>query len=211
MMFQMREILQPHDNSDERPIGRFLIGLEQYSGQHDPYEFAREFAGNSDNFQRYKHNSREVPDIKYLEVDGRRVFLEFCVERYAYVWRIAVAAERLDHAEAIRKNQHPHGGERYELHCATPASRGKYYERGSQGSVIREKEFETKAELNKLQGLVEALLNKVDEHPGTVDEHLLVGLAQSADNLATHGEEPPVYTHGNFEGEIIIFSHHRNR
>jgi hypothetical protein len=154
----MRETIQSHENSDERPIGRFLLGLDEYEGRHDPYEYARDFARTDGNFQRYKHISREVPDTREIEVDGRKVDLKFEISRYAYIWRIIVFAER-HRTEHLSTNYQPHGGEVYDLYCATPKPAGKYYEYGNQRNIIRQREFNSPEQIRILQGVVERLVD----------------------------------------------------
>ena len=162
-LFKMSEYDQaPTQNEirDLRPIGRFLLGLEDYKGEHDRMTYAEEFGRRPGNFQKYRHKSLKVSEAdQELFLDGRKVTLEFSIDRYAYIWKIIVAAEvRL--TEHIGTNYHSHGGEQYELHCASPKSSGSYSEYGSQGKPIREREFDSEEILNKIQGIVERLVEK---------------------------------------------------
>lgn len=155
---QMTEVLNDqNEQRDPRPIGRFLLGLEEYRGKNDPYTYAKEFAMRPGNFSRFKHTSLKVGSHDEVTVDGRNVELEFEISKYAYIWKIIVFAER-HLTEHLSTGYIPHGGERYELHCALPKSHANYYERGVQGRVIRQREFDSEDELQTLQGLIERLI-----------------------------------------------------
>lgn len=157
----MTEVLQDqNEQRNPRPVGRFLLGLEEYEGRHDPFEFAMQYASRPGAFLLHKHVSAKVEVAKDLTIDDRDVKLEFAIERSAYVWRIIVAAER-------HKTQHladaylPHGGELYELRCAQPNSIAVYHEYGVQGRTLRSRKFEEHPLLQKLQGVVEHLLSGI--------------------------------------------------
>lgn len=153
----MTEVLK-HQNEqrDARPIGRFLLGMEDFSGKYNPMEYAEKFARSDGNFQKHKHKSVRVNDEDVM-VDGRKVELEFEISEFAYIWRIIVFAERY-RTEHLSTNYQPHGGEVYELHCAIPKSSGSYEEYGSQRNIIRRREFDNSDQLNMLQGIIERVI-----------------------------------------------------
>lgn len=155
----MREAYQP-DNSTpiERPIGRFLLGMEEFEGLNDPVEFAATFARTDGNFQKHRHKSVRV-NGEDVHVDGRKVELEFEISRYAYIWRIIVFAEQ-HRTEHLSTNYSPHGGETYELHCSTPKPSGTYAEYGNQRNIIRRREFESPEQIRMLQGVVERVVGR---------------------------------------------------
>lgn len=158
----MTEVL--HDQNEQRnprPIGRFLLGLEDFSGQFDPIEYAATFARTGDNFQKHKHKSVKVGGDE-VAVDGRSVELEFEISRFAYIWRIIVFAEK-HKAEDVSTGYQPHGGETYELHCAMPKSSGCYAEYGNQRNIIRRQEFDDSRHLNMLQGVVERIVRVCED------------------------------------------------
>lgn len=153
----MTEVLNDqNEQRNPRPIGRFLLGMEDFSGEYDPMEYARNFARNGDNFQKHKHKSTRV-DGEELVVDGRKVELEFEISRFAYIWRIIVFAEK-HKTEHLATGYQPHGGETYELHCAVPNPSGTYAEYGNQRNIIRRREFDDPEHLNMLQGVVERIV-----------------------------------------------------
>lgn len=156
----MTEVLsEQNEQREPRPIGRFLLGLDDFVGREDPLEYATRFSQQPDNFRMYRHRSVNVPLAnKELTIDGRGVTLEFAIGRSALVWTVTIAAER-HRIEDFATAYIPHGGEQYQLHCANPKSFGTYREYGMQRRIQTQKSFETPAALNHLQGLVETLLN----------------------------------------------------
>lgn len=159
---QMTEVLNTQNEQRQpRPIGRFLLGMEDFSGKNDPVEYAAEFVRSSDNFQKYKHTSVKV-DSEELSIDGRNVELEFEIGRYAYIWRIIVFAEQYK-TEHLSTGYQPHGGETYELHCSTPVSSGRYAEYGNLRNIIRRRDIDTPEQLNMLQGVIERLVRLQDD------------------------------------------------
>lgn len=158
----MTEVLHEQNEQQEtrnpRPIGRFLLGLEEFYGKNDPMDYARTFARTGDNFQRHKHKSVKVFGDEVM-IDGRKVELEFEISRFAYIWRIVVFAEK-HLTEHLSTNYNPHGGEMYELHCAVPQSRGSYAEYGNQRNAIRRREFDSAEQLSMLQGVIERVVGQ---------------------------------------------------
>lgn len=155
----MTEILrEQNEQPDPRPIGRFLLGMQDYHGQHDPFSFAAEFAAQPGNFRKYKHKSSTVQMDEPIKIDGRQVTLEFKIDHMAYIWKIIVAAEQR-RTDNIHTNYLTHGGERYELHCSIPKSHGKYQEYGAQGTALRQMDFDSEPLLRKLQGIVERIFS----------------------------------------------------
>lgn len=156
----MTEVL--HDKNDQqnerkaRPIGRFLLGMEEFVGKNDPMEFATQYARTGDNFQKHKHKSVRVDGAEVL-IDGRRVEVEFEISKFAYIWKIIVFAEQ-HRAEHLSTNYHPHGGEMYELHCAVPENSGKYAEYGIHRHIIRQREFDSMDQISILQGVIERVI-----------------------------------------------------
>lgn len=155
----MTEVLsEQNEQRDGRPIGRFLLGFDDYVGQYDPLEYATRFSHLQGNFRKYKHKRVNVHEAsKDVVIDGRQVTLEFSIARTALIWTVNVAAQRHT-IDDIATNYQPHGGETYELHCANPKSHGRYVEYGLQRVPLRQHEFDTPDVLNRLQGLVENLI-----------------------------------------------------
>lgn len=152
-----------------------------------------------------------------MTIDDRDVELEFSIERFAYVWSIRVAAER-HKTEHLKTNYVPHGGEQYELHCAESMLLGKYYEYGAQGNKMRKREFTSSEFLRKLQGVVERMielpntsLDEVDEHAGSIGQHLLVSPTKGVKDFAAQSNETAIDANGNVVGEVIILSDYRDR
>lgn len=157
----MTEVLNnQNEQRDSRPIGRFLLGMEEFEGLHDPVEFAATFARTDGNFHKHRHKSVRV-DGEDVFVDGRKVELEFEISRYAYIWRIIVYAEQ-HRTEHLSTNYSPHGGETYELRCSTPKPSGTYAEYGNQRNIIRRREFDDPQQLRMLQGVVERIVQRPD-------------------------------------------------
>lgn len=156
----MTEVLsEQNEQREPRPIGRFLLGLDDYVGHEDPMEYATRFAQQPDNFRKYRHRSAAVTVMnKEVTIDGRGVTLEFEIGRFALVWTVTVAAER-HRIENLATAYIPHGGELYQLHCAKPKSFGTYREYNMQRRIQAQTVFESPEALNHLQGLVETLLN----------------------------------------------------
>lgn len=156
----MTEVLsEQNEQRDPRPIGRFLLGLDGYSGRHDPLTYASQFAHLPGNFQKHKHRSAKVEDInKDIVIDERQVTLEFSIARSALIWTVTVSAERHRMGD-IATGYIPHGGEQYELHCAKPKSFGIYRQFDMQRRIMKQHEFDAPDVLNRLQGLVENLLD----------------------------------------------------
>jgi hypothetical protein len=146
-----------HENRDLRPIGRFLLGLESKAETDDLFLYAREFARRPGNFEKHKHKMRKIETSNAALIDDRGVQLEFMIDKFSYVWKITVAGEP-HKIEDLRTSYNPHGGEQYELHCSVSKNIGYYREYGTQGNVIRQREFEDSEQLQILQGFVEHLL-----------------------------------------------------
>ena len=157
----MTEVLptQNDQQRNPRPIGRFLLGFEQYAETKDPFAYAAEFAHLPGNFEKYKHTSLKIESAGDEAIDDRGVQLEFMIDRYSYVWKIIVAAER-HKTEDIGRNYVTHGGEQYELHCSVSKNIGYYREYTSQGMIMRERQIESGDELQTLQGLIEQLVDR---------------------------------------------------
>ena len=154
----MPEVLnEQNEERDPRPIGRFLLGLEDYASEHSPFEYAKEFVSRAGNFQKYRNKFLKINGQHAVEVDGRAAELEFSIGRNAFIWRIVMAAERFS-TEHIGKAHIPNGVQKYELHCMQPKTRAKYHEFNVQGMVIRQREFNDEEQVTMLQGLVERLL-----------------------------------------------------
>lgn len=159
----MTEFLrEQNEHRDPRPIGRFLLGMHDYAGVHDPFAFAAEFAMQPGNFRKYKHKSANVQMDEPIQIDGRNVTLEFKIDHMAYIWKIIVAAEQRRAAD-ITTNYLSHGGERYELHCSIPKSHGHYQEFGAQGIALRQMDFDSEFLLQKLQGVVEFIISAAQD------------------------------------------------
>lgn len=158
---QMTEVLsEQNEQRDGRPIGRFLLGFDGFAGQNDPLEYASRFSQLPDNFRKYRHKRATVTGTsKDILIDGREVTLEFTIARTALIWTVNVAAERHT-IEDIATNYQPHGGEIYELHCATPQTHGRYIEYGLQRRALRQHEFDSVETLLILQGVVERLVEE---------------------------------------------------
>jgi hypothetical protein len=154
----MTEVLNDqNEQRNPRPIGRFLLGLEGYTSEHDPFEYAKNFVSQSGNFHKYRNKFLKIKEQHELDIDGRAVELEFSVSRNAYIWKVIMAAEQFS-TESIGTAYVPHGVDKYELRCAQPKSRAEYRESNVQGIVIRRREFADDERLAMLQGLVERLL-----------------------------------------------------
>lgn len=158
---QMTEVLsEQNEQRNGRPIGRFLLGLDDFVGQNDPLEYASRFSHLPGNFQKYRHKRVKVPGAsRDILIDGREVTLEFSIARTALIWTVNIAAERHT-VEHIGMNYQPHGGEIYELHCSKPKSHGRYVEYGLQRRPLRQNEFDNPTTLNVIQGLVEQLIRE---------------------------------------------------
>lgn len=155
----MTEVLsEQNEQRDGRPIGRFLLGFDDYNGHHDSLTYATNFVNIPGNFQKYKHKTVVVKEANNdLRIDGRDVVLAFSIARSALIWTVTVAAER-HRIDDLSTGHIPHGGERYELHCAKPKSFGTYREYDMQRRAMRQQEFDSPVLLNRLQGVVETLL-----------------------------------------------------
>jgi hypothetical protein len=204
----MRERITSHEApKEERPIGRFLLDIEDTVSEEDPYEYARQFVRRPGNFEKYKHKSIKVGTAN---MDGHIVDVEFKIDRFEYVWKVSASGEEygIDH---ISRGSIPLGGEIYELHCAEKGTSGSYAELNVQRSVIRSKEFESEKNLQLLQGLIESIVDgrepslyQVDEHARTIGQHLLVRLSEGPDDLAAQGSELAVHPDGNLVGEVAV-------
>ena len=150
---------EQNDQRDPRPIGRFLLGFEDYEETADPFTYAVAFAHLPGHFERHKHKSVKIEDANEKVIDGRSVQLEFKVDRYSYIWKLTIAAEKR-HGEDIGTGYVSHGGEQYELHSSVSKNVGYYREYNSQGGVVRERQFDSAEELTALQSLVEQLLER---------------------------------------------------
>lgn len=156
----MTEVLsEQNEQRDPRPIGRFLLGFDNFAGKNDPMDFASDFARQPGNFQKYKHRSLAVPgvDTEFL-IDGRKVTLEFSIARSALIWTVSIAAEK-HRIEDLSTGHIPHGGEQYELHCAKPNSHGMYREYDMQRSTRKQFRYDDTEVLLCIQGLVENLID----------------------------------------------------
>lgn len=157
---KMTEVLsEQNEQRDPRPIGRFLLGIETYSGQYDPLTFATEFAHIPGNFQKYKHKTAKVGNMnRDIIIDGREVSLEFSIARSALIWTVSIAAEK-HRIEDLSTGYIPHGGEQYELHCAKPNSHGIYREYDMQRRTLKQFRYDDMEVLLCIQGLVENLVD----------------------------------------------------
>ncbi len=161
----MTEVLNnQNEERNPRPIGRFLLGLEDYKGEQDPFEYASEFASRPGNFAKFKHKSLNVGNTRDIMIDGRGMTLDFSISRYAYIWKIIIFAER-HLTEHLSTNYTPHGGERYEIRCSVAKSQGSYTEYGVQGMAIKNREFDSAEQLQTLQGLIESIIDVGDTEP----------------------------------------------
>lgn len=156
----MTEVLsEQNEQRDGRPIGRFLLGFDDYNGRHDSLTYATDFVNMPGNFQKYKHKRVVVKEAnRDIHIDGRDVELAFAIARSALIWTLTVAAER-HRVDDLSTGYIPHGGEQYELHCAKPQSFGMYHEYNMQRRIMRQQHFDSPDVLSCLQGVVETLLD----------------------------------------------------
>ncbi len=139
--------MQPsHTNIEStRPVGRFLLGLEDLESKHDTYTYALRFATD---YQDILDHNRQASRVAVEEIDGQRVELEFVADQPngGYVWRIAVGAEQ------------------YELHADNYETYGTYYEFTSQRAVLRRRHITSMTDLSVLESVVEYMTDTLDFH-----------------------------------------------
>jgi hypothetical protein len=167
-----------NSNQEERPLGRFLLGLEIVEGKRDIYTYASQFAGEYDDILNKKWKAARV---SVEEINGQRVELEFAkdiMKQGSYTWRLYAGNEQYD----IDSSQD----------CEPSAT---YYELTSQRLILRKRKVGSTAVLSSLQGVIEYMTDTRDFHKNasyirgdSTRTHVSIDKLKDKKSL-THGED----------------------
>ena len=137
-----------HENAEfQRPIGRFLLGLEEKRIMHDPYEYAARFAAN---YRDILNPQWRAARVSVEEMYGQRVELEFATNSHVhghYTWHLCAKSEQ------------------YDIFCSENGEWGAtHYEFSSLRAVMRRHEVTDSGVLEGLQSIIEYMTDTYDFH-----------------------------------------------